>query len=168
MNEAVVADIRGGNKDNITDAVLALELIEGKNLVEYTGEDNQKFVKITVALPKFVPAAKRLIENQIIYQPLSAHSFTFFESNVDIEMRFMIDTKIMGCCWLELPAGKWHQRNKFTKFPTQSRCQLEVDISWEDFIAHSPEDEDWSDVARFRIHSFDIECAGRKGERKLI
>lgn len=163
LNEAVVADIRGGNKDGITDAVLALESIEGKNLVEYTGEENQKFVKITVALPKFIPAAKRLLENQIIYQPLSGHSFTFFESNVDIEMRFMIDTKIMGCCWLELPAGKWYRRNKFSKFPVQSRCQLEVDVSWEDFIAHSPEEENWSDVARFRIHSFDIECAGRKG-----
>ncbi|KAL3267213.1 hypothetical protein HHI36_011349 [Cryptolaemus montrouzieri] len=163
LNTVVVADIRG-NKDNITDAVLAVEIVEGKSLVEYSGEENSKFAKITVALPKFVPAAKRLLENQIIYQPLGAHSFTFFESNVDIEMRFMIDAKIMGCCWLELPAGKWFKRNSLSsQFSITSRCQLEVDVSWENFIAHSPEEENWSDVAQFRIHSFDIECAGRKG-----
>ena len=43
-----------------------------------------------------------------------------------------------------------------------TRCQIEVDISWEDFISHAPEGE-WADVAPFRILSFDIECAGRKG-----
>ncbi len=42
------------------------------------------------------------------------------------------------------------------------RCQLEVDVSWEDFVSHPPEG-DWADVAPFRILSFDIECAGRKG-----
>ena len=40
--------------------------------------------------------------------------------------------------------------------------QIEADVSWEDFISHPPED-DWADVAPFRILSFDIECAGRKG-----
>ena len=43
-----------------------------------------------------------------------------------------------------------------------SRCQIELDVSWEDFISHAPEG-DWSKIAPFRILSFDIECAGRKG-----
>ena len=43
-----------------------------------------------------------------------------------------------------------------------SRCQIEVDIAWEEFISHAPEGE-WADVAPFRILSYDIECAGRKG-----
>ena len=34
--------------------------------------------------------------------------------------------------------------------------------SWEDFVSHAPEGE-WAEVAPFRILSFDIECAGRKG-----
>jgi DNA polymerase delta subunit 1 len=37
-----------------------------------------------------------------------------------------------------------------------------VDVAWDKFISHAPEDE-WSTVAPFRILSFDIECAGRKG-----
>ena len=44
----------------------------------------------------------------------------------------------------------------------RTRCQLEVDISWEDLVSHVPEGE-WSKVAPVRILSFDIECAGRKG-----
>lgn len=47
-----------------------------------------------------------------------------------------------------------------------SRCQLEVDISYDQLIAHQPEGE-WAKVAPFRILSFDIECAGRKGKHRL-
>jgi DNA polymerase delta subunit 1 len=160
LNDAVVADMRS-NKDNITEAVLMMELLKGKSLVEYQGEEDGKFAKITLALPKFVAAAKRLLTTTIVYQPLANHTFYPFESNVDIETRFMVDTNILGCCWIELPAGKWFRR-PHNSYPVTSRCQLEVDVSWTDFISHSPEGE-WSPVARFRIHSFDIECAGRKG-----
>ena len=44
----------------------------------------------------------------------------------------------------------------------KTRCQIEVDVSWEDFVSHAPEGE-WAEVAPFHILSFDIECAGRKG-----
>lgn len=71
----------------------------------------------------------------------------------------MVDKKILGCCWVELPAGKWFMRNDST---ATSRCQIETDVSWTDFIVHPPEAE-WSSVANFRLLSFDIECAGRKG-----
>lgn len=74
----------------------------------------------------------------------------------------MVDTNILGCCWIELPPGKWFVRSPFSNFKTSSRCQIEVDVSWTDFIVHAPEGE-WAPVAKFRIHSFDIECAGRKG-----
>lgn len=71
----------------------------------------------------------------------------------------MVDTRILGCCWIELPAGKWFKREGDG---VTSRCQIEADVSWTDFIVHAPEAE-WSSVANFRILSFDIECAGRKG-----
>lgn len=139
-----------------------MELVKGKTLVEYHGEEDTNFGKITLALPKHVAAAKRLISTNIIYQPLANHSFHFFEANVDIETRFMVDTNILGCCWIELPPGKWYRRTKDSPFSITSRCQIEIDVSWENFISHSPDGE-WSSVANFRIHSFDIECAGRKG-----
>lgn len=74
----------------------------------------------------------------------------------------MADTNVVGCGWIELPAGKYQMRSRFA---AQSRCQIEVDVGWNDFIAHSPEG-DWADIAPLRILSFDIECAGRKGKPK--
>lgn len=88
MNDALLADIRGGNKENISEACLMVEIIKGKSLVEYTGEDDMTFAKITVALPKFIPAAKRLLTTQIVYEPLQNHVFSIFEANVDIETRY--------------------------------------------------------------------------------
>lgn len=74
----------------------------------------------------------------------------------------MVDTNILGCCWIELAAGKWYSRSKTSDVKAVSRCQIELDVSWIDFVAHAP-DEKWAHVAKYRIHSFDIECAGRKG-----
>lgn len=77
--------------------------------------------------------------------------------------RFMVDKQILGCCWIELPRGKWFIRSNTTEFKVKTRCQIEVDVSWTDLIVHAPEG-DWATVANFRILSFDIECAGRKGK----
>lgn len=161
LNDAVIADMRS-NKDNISQAVLAVDIIQGKSLLEYQGDDDINCAKITVALPKLVAPVKRLLETTTVYEPIGYHTFQAFESNVDIEMRFMVDTNVLGCIWIELPAGKWHRRTEKTTYVAQSRCQIEADVSWTDMISHTPEKE-WSKVARFRILSFDIECAGRKG-----
>jgi DNA polymerase delta subunit 1 len=47
-------------------------------------------------------------------------------------------------------------------FPPTSRSQIEVDVAFDKLISHLPDGE-WGKVAPFRILSFDIECAGRKG-----
>ncbi|CAG9819660.1 unnamed protein product [Phaedon cochleariae] len=162
LNDAVLADQRSSNKNDVYEAVLMVEIVKGKSLVEYTGSEDDNFAKITLTLPKFVPAAKRLLTTTIVYQKLASHTFFVFESNVDIETRFTVDTHILGCCWIELPPGKWFRRSQNSDFRVTSRCQLEVDVSWVDFVVHAPEGE-WAPVAQFRILSFDIECAGRKG-----
>ncbi len=81
----------------------------------------------------------------------------------------MVDSDVVGCNWIELPAGKYQIREKAipgasdpSRVATKSRCQLEVDISWEDIVSHPCEGE-WLKIAPMRILSFDIECAGRKG-----
>ena len=43
-----------------------------------------------------------------------------------------------------------------------TKCQIELDVSWEAFISH-PADGDWQKIAPLRILSFDIECQGRRG-----
>lgn len=73
----------------------------------------------------------------------------------------MVSTKVVGCNWIEIPAGKYKLLSKDSRAPT-SRCQIELDVAYTDFISHEPEGE-WSKIAPMRILSFDIECAGRKG-----
>lgn len=75
----------------------------------------------------------------------------------------MVDTGLVGCSWVELPAGQWTMRPAARHV---SRCQIEADVSWERLVSHTPEGE-WAKVAPFRILSFDIECAGRKGEKVM-
>ena len=74
----------------------------------------------------------------------------------------MVDTGVVGCSWIELPAGKYSFRNQiqnddgtgispcsnFTMigrdkvFCPNTRCQIEVDISYKTFVSHHT-DEKW-------------------------
>jgi len=105
----------------------------------------------------------KLLKNKIFMVNLwgfkSSELIRVFESNIDFDVRFMVDKQIVGCNWIELPANKYKVR---TGKDCQSRCQYEIDINCQDLISHSVEDE-WAKVAPFRVLSFDIECAGRKG-----
>ncbi|KAJ9587970.1 hypothetical protein L9F63_018599 [Diploptera punctata] len=156
--KAVLADMRS-NKEDVQEAVLMVEILERQSLMGYSGDKNVNFIKITVALPRLIAAAKRLLERDTIYPPAGSHNFQAYESNIDFDIRFMVDTEIVGCSWVELPPGQWSMRNSSQH---TSRCQIEADVSWEKLISHAPEGE-WAKVAPFRILSFDIECAGRKG-----
>ena len=78
----------------------------------------------------------------------------------------MTDCDVVGCNWIELPAGKYKLRRSADNDATRgfrSLCQIEADIAWDDVISH-PAAGDWMKIAPLRILSFDIECAGRKGE----
>ncbi|KAI4463291.1 dna polymerase catalytic subunit [Holotrichia oblita] len=150
------------DKDNF-DSVLEIQIVEGKSLCDYNGDETTKFAKISVIQHSHVSAVKRILKtDRSLYYKTKDFLFEFFESNVDIETRFLVDTRIMGCAWIELPPGTWFLRDDQTTFPAVSRCQIEVDVSFSDLIAHKPE-EQWAKVAPFRILSVDIECAGRKG-----
>lgn len=159
LNRAVLEDMRS-NKDSIKEAVLEVRLVKAKSLMYYKGDDDITLARVSVALPKLIAAGKRLIERQP--PSFSLMDPSFYESNIDFDIRFMVDTSVVGCSWIELPQGKWSVRSNSSHIRCESRCQIEVDVAWNVFIAHQPEGE-WSKVAPFRILSFDIECAGRKG-----
>ena len=48
---------------------------------------------------------------------------TTFESNIVFVLRFMIDTKVVGMNWIEVPAGKYKITPENKK---RSSCQLEI------------------------------------------
>lgn len=56
----------------------------------------------------------------------------------------MVDTGVVGCNWIELPAGKYQVRSPVVgsaKSDAQpvSHCQIEVDIAYDEFVSHPPE-----------------------------
>lgn len=160
LDDCIKKDMRNNN-DNVQETVLAVEIVHKLSVYGYA-RDLMPFLKITIATPRLVAAAKRLLERSQVYSKYQ-HDYQPFESNIDFDIRFMVDTSVVGCSWIELIPGKWQLRGQNGhKLAHISRCQLEVDVAWDAFIAHEPEGE-WSKVAPFRILSFDIECAGRKG-----
>merc|ERR1719244_199163 len=164
LNSALVADIKN-NAFGIVDAVLSCEIVTKSTIYGFQGNKMSPFIKITLAIPKLIAASKRLMEKGEVKVPgIGDFIGRPFEANIDFEIRFMADSQVVGCNWIELPAGCWTMRdtNKKGEQGYTSRSQLEVDIAWDKLISHAPEGE-WSTVAPLRILSFDIECAGRKG-----
>lgn len=160
--DAVVMKDMKSNKDNVQEAILRVEMVQRQSIQFYTGDEKSNFIRITVALPRIIAAVKRLLDREIIMPEMNFQDCRCFESNIDFDIRFMVDTKLVGCSWVEIPPGTWTRREKGKEPAPESRCQLELDVAYDKFIAHEPEGE-WSKVAPFRILSFDIECAGRKG-----
>jgi len=166
LNKAVFGDMRS-NKDNVIQAVLAVDLTIKESIYGYHGNKKIPYLCITVALQKLIAPARRLLESGFSCAGYGQRGYQTYESNIDFEVRFMVDTNTVGCNWIELPAGTYQMRSFSTpdikKQPIKlSRCQIEVDIAFDKFISYQPEGE-WDKVAPLRILSFDIECAGRKG-----
>ncbi|KAM9039423.1 DNA polymerase delta catalytic subunit isoform 1-T1 [Sarcophilus harrisii] len=183
LNAAVSREQRGG-KELKGPAVLGVELCTRESMYGYLGRGPSPFLRVTLALPRLVAPARRLLENGIRLPGLGSPSFPPYEANVDFEIRFMVDTDIVGCNWIELPAGKYQLRTQgkvrarrpgcvawaegagqppeCPPSPQATLCQLEADVSWSDVVSHAPEGP-WQQIAPLRVLSFDIECAGRKG-----
>uniref|UniRef100_A0A7N6FDQ1 DNA polymerase n=1 Tax=Anabas testudineus TaxID=64144 RepID=A0A7N6FDQ1_ANATE len=151
LNSAVLKDMRS-NKDNISITVLAVDITRKESMYGYHGKRILDFLRITMAMPRLIAPAKRLLEQGLKFGPFPLQSYPSYEANIDFEIRFMVDSDVVGCCWIELPKGKYRV----------SLCQYEVDVGWTDLISH-PAEGDWQRIAPLRVLSFDIECAGRKG-----
>ena len=86
-----------------------------------------------MAYPKLIAPAKRLLEKgEVVCQGFAGHTYRAFEANIDFEIRFMADTKVVGCNWIELPVKKYKIRSATDKgeFDLKSRCQIEVCFSF--------------------------------------
>ncbi|KAI0305911.1 DNA polymerase family B-domain-containing protein [Multifurca ochricompacta] len=141
--------------------VSGIEFIQKKTLMKYRGDENTLFMKITVTEPKAVPRPSPPVfeRGEINFRGLFSGPVTTYESNIAYSLRFMIDTRVVGMNWIEVPAGKYSILKGKDK---KSHCQIEFSVKWDQFISHAPEGE-WAKLAPLRILSFDIECAGRKG-----
>ncbi|CAM8920329.1 unnamed protein product [Rhodiola kirilowii] len=137
--------------------VRRIEMVRKRSIMYYQQQDSQPFLKIVVALPTMVASCRGILDKGIQIDGLGMKSFMTYESNVLFALRFMIDCNVVGGNWIEVPSGKYKKTKR-----SMSYCQLEFDCLYSDLISHPAEGE-FSKMAPFRILSFDIECAGRKG-----
>lgn len=150
--------MREANRNsNAPKFVRRIEVVQKRSIMYYQQQASQPFLKIVVALPTMVTSCRGILDRGIQIDGLGMKSFLTYESNVLFALRFMIDCNIVGGNWIEVPVGKYKKAAR-----NLSYCQLEFDCLYSDLISHSPEGE-FSKMAPFRILSFDIECAGRKG-----
>ncbi|KNC85933.1 DNA polymerase delta catalytic subunit [Sphaeroforma arctica JP610] len=146
----------------VHNAVVRVEVEMKENIFGYHSQTKIQFLKLTMNLPHQIAAARRAVEQGFNVGVYGLVACQPFESNLEILLRFMVDTGIVGCSWVELPQGAYRIRGKTSNPPPQSRCQYEFDIAYDKLIAHAAEGE-YSKNAPFRILSFDIECKGRPG-----
>ncbi|CAJ1974806.1 unnamed protein product [Sphenostylis stenocarpa] len=158
FHQTLEGRMREANRNNnVGKFVRRIEMVQKRSIMHYQQSDSQPFLKIVVALPTMVASCRGILDRGIQLDGLGMKSFLTYESNVLFALRFMIDCNIVGGNWIEIPAGKYKKTMK-----NLSYCQLEFDCLYSELISHAPEGE-YSKMAPFRILSFDIECAGRKG-----
>lgn len=146
--------------------ILGCSLCEKQSIWGYNNKKST-FLKIYTALPNFVPTARNILQNGFeVPGTIPRREYLCYESSTPFVLRFMIDKDIVGCNWLEIPAGSYSVRrdtpsNK-DQFSRTSLCQAEIDVVFNNIVSHAPEGK-WMKQAPFRILSFDIECQGRHG-----
>ena len=157
LNSKIQAQVR--NQSQIApEYVLSVEVMEKESIYGYSTAGKTPFLCIYLALHAHMSIARRILEHgfdygrgEVVYQS--------YESNIGYELKFMIESSIVGCNWIELPAGMYSLRSPGS---ASSHAQIEVDVAWDLLTSHAPEGE-WLNVAPYRVLSFDIECMGRKG-----
>eukprot|EP00850_Spirogloea_muscicola_P000852 SM000003S11097 [mRNA] locus=s3:857343:865257:- [translate_table: standard] len=136
--------------------VTDVRLVQRRSVMYYTPERTAPFLRIVVATPTMVSACRGILERGLTVNGC-VERFLTYESNVVYALRFMVDRDIVGGNWVELPAGDY-----VPVATPLSLCQIEVDIRYDRIVSHPPEGR-FARLAPFRILSFDIECAGRRG-----
>ena len=149
---------RGGSTRGFP-VITSISIETKKNLWGYNPGSNKAFLKIVTLLPAFVSTARTILERGITIPGLGLRAFATYESNVLFILRFMIDCGIVGGNWLEFPRASYTVRKKNEKI---TYSQIEVDVRFDSIISH-PSEGEFMDLAKLRILSVDIECAGRKG-----
>jgi DNA polymerase delta subunit 1 len=95
-----------------------------QSIYGYHGDTKSPYIRVTVNDPKDISKSKSKVEQGISVMGLArpCQSDTTFESNISYVLRFMIDCKVAGSNWIELPVGTWSFLNNYT-----STAQIEIE-----------------------------------------
>eukprot|EP01134_Creolimax_fragrantissima_P003471 CFRG3471T1 len=147
------------SKSKHVNPVVKVEVQMKENIFGYHSQTKVQFLKITMNMPNQIASARKCMEDGINVDKYGFVACQPYESNLEIILRFMVDTGIVGCSWVELPVGQYKIR---ASKDIKSRCQYEFDVAYDKLVAHVSEGE-YLENAPFRVLSFDIECKGRPG-----
>ncbi|PSC71316.1 DNA polymerase delta catalytic subunit [Micractinium conductrix] len=153
--------LAGRDKSKNPRQCLRVELTRKQTVMYYQPLKDRLFLRIVLAKPDLVAPCRGYFEQGISMRWLGGQQLrsVTYESNVLYALRFMIDCKVVGGNWVELPAGKY---SLVAPHQHQSHCQLEAHLHYSSLVSHEPQGQ-WAKMAPFRILSVDIECQGRKG-----
>lgn len=70
------------------DAVLAVDLVIKESVFQFHNNEASPYLKITVAIPRLIAAAKRLLgDGKVVVSEIGTPPYEAYESNVDFEVR---------------------------------------------------------------------------------
>lgn len=116
----------GGNKSHQGQFIMNVELTLKQSIYGYTGDDKVPFLRIYLASPKIMASVRGVLEKGAFnFGRFGNLALDPYESNISFALRFMIDTKVTGCNWIEVPAGKYKVIADEKKV---SNTQLEIDV----------------------------------------
>eukprot|EP00168_Porphyra_purpurea_P007896 TRINITY_DN19923_c0_g2_i1.p3 TRINITY_DN19923_c0_g2~~TRINITY_DN19923_c0_g2_i1.p3 ORF type:complete len:192 (+),score=64.69 TRINITY_DN19923_c0_g2_i1:465-1040(+) len=95
---------------NKPSVVTDVTVISGARSILYykPGDPALPFFKVTVGLPKYMrEVASTLASGGLDVDGVQLPPLQTFEATVDYVLRYMIDAHMVGCQWVELPAGKY-------------------------------------------------------------
>uniref|UniRef100_A0A671S992 DNA polymerase n=1 Tax=Sinocyclocheilus anshuiensis TaxID=1608454 RepID=A0A671S992_9TELE len=105
LNSAVLKDMRS-NKDNIAVTVLAVDITKKESMYHYHGNKPLDFLRITMAMPRLIAPAKRLLEQGFKFANFATQSYQAYEANIDFEIRCVFESS----WWTESTAEEEWQR----------------------------------------------------------
>lgn len=116
------------SKNRLFGVIKEIPLSISSKSLRLTQETYPKFeISIFEApLTLFPYLSTRVFERgQCSYQELFSAAVPTFESNIVYTLRFMIDTKVVGMNWIEVPAG-----NYSVVHAKKSKCQIEISVRY--------------------------------------
>ncbi|KAI8981525.1 ribonuclease H-like domain-containing protein [Pilobolus umbonatus] len=145
-----------GHKDAVRNVEIVMKRSGHRS--ECSCEDKLPFIKVTVDSPNEIAKCTMKIDAGFKIPGFDriCQADTTFEGNLDSLLRFVIDKKVSGCNWIQLPAGSY----KYVDDKT-AKVQIEVETHFNKFVSLPPAGE-WAKMAPLRVLSFDIECIVRE------
>lgn len=116
--------------------------------------NDRYFYQITAGHPQYVSRLRLLMEEGF-YVNGEHTKFLTYESNIPFHIRCGIDSKLNGCCWIEIKNEHIYNVKK-----KSSWCDIEIEVHKNDIKVHEPQGE-YALIAPVRIMSYDIEAHGR-------